>query len=45
MKILILAAAVSTLDVALQAGLAGPVVAALAIFGVLSVCFSTPLPE
>ena len=45
MKILILAAAVSFLDVGLQAGLAGPVVACLAVLGVLALCFSTPLPE
>ena len=45
MKILILAAAVSILDVGLQAGLAGPAVLVLGIFGVLAWCFSTPLPE
>ena len=45
MKILILAAAVSVLDVALQAGFAGPVAISLGIFAVLNFCFSTPLPE
>ena len=45
MKILILAATVSSLDMILQSGLAGPVVASLAILGVLMACFSTPLPE
>jgi hypothetical protein len=45
MKILILAATVSVLDVVLQSGLAGPVAAALGIFAVLSFFFATPLPE
>lgn len=45
MKILILGVAVGVLDVALQAGVAGPVLVCLAIFTVLSWGFSTPLPE
>lgn len=45
MKILILAAAVSLLDVGLQAGLAGPVALSLGVLAVLMACFSTPLPE
>ena len=45
MKILILAATVSCLDMILQSGLAGPVAISLAVLGVLMVSFSTPLPE